>query len=333
MERVEFNPIVSVIVPVYNVSEYLPYCLDSILEQSYRELEIILVDDGSTDDSGKICDEYAKKDERIKVLHQQNGGLSAARNAGLGIATGEFVTFIDSDDFIHRDFVFIQMEQIKRSGAQASICSYVDVYENVEHSSALDLKDEDVEVLDNRACVKASYDRKYKGITGTACWKIYKKSLFPDNNIEYPVGRINEDIYTTYKLLYFAEKTVYVDLSMYYYRKRKGSIMQTSFESFSERNMLVLDATKEAIEFYLERGERELAALAINYHIRLSFGLNHKMKQSKAIAVESKKKYLSEMKQSVNKYLDLHYLSRTKQIVYRLVAAVPIDYLLGKVGV
>ena len=115
---------ISVIVPVYNVEKYLRQCLDSVLAQTYRELEIILVDDGSTDGSGAICDEYATRDSRIKVVHQQNGGLSSARNAGLDLATGEYVAFVDSDDYIHETMLELLYQALVENNADTVICNF-----------------------------------------------------------------------------------------------------------------------------------------------------------------------------------------------------------------
>ena len=121
------NELISVIVPVYNVEEYLPKCIESIINQTYKNLEIILVDDGSTDNSGRICDEYAKKDDRIIVFHKENGGLSDARNCGIDAATGDWVQFVDSDDYIHQTMVEKMYSSCKRNQTKLAVCGRVDV--------------------------------------------------------------------------------------------------------------------------------------------------------------------------------------------------------------
>ena len=124
--------LVSIIVPVYNVEKYLERCLDSLINQTLKDIEIILVDDGSTDDSGNICDKYAKKDKRIKVIHKENGGLSDARNIGLSIANGRYLQFVDSDDFIHKQMIEILYNTIINNNADISICDFDKVYENTK---------------------------------------------------------------------------------------------------------------------------------------------------------------------------------------------------------
>ncbi len=324
------SDLVTVIVPVYNVAAFLPTCISSITGQSYMQLEIILIDDGSTDGSGKLCDDYALSDIRIKVIHKANGGLSSARNAGLDAAGGKYVTFIDSDDYVHRDFISILLTEMKNHNAQIGISNFKKTYSDSEYS---EVDGYNTICLDHRSCIKASYESQYEGVTGASCWKIYDISLFRENNITFPEGKINEDIYTTYKLYYYAEKAIYVDCRLYFYRQRDGSIMHDSEKHFTEANMLVLDATEEAAEFYLSKHEDELAAYAINYHIRLSFGLNYKLRQSDQVSGEVKRKYFVKMKQSVNRYLKLDLLGLAKRIVYKVAITMPFDFVLTTLGV
>ncbi|MBR6489706.1 MAG: glycosyltransferase family 2 protein, partial [Muribaculaceae bacterium] len=126
---------VSVIIPVYNVQEYLARCIDSVLCQSHKELEVILVDDGSTDHSGAMCDDYASRDGRIKVIHKSNGGLSDARNAGLDVMTGDYVTFIDADDYVHPYFVELLLRGLHESGSQIAVCRWQELNDGEEHKS------------------------------------------------------------------------------------------------------------------------------------------------------------------------------------------------------
>ena len=206
------QPLVSVIIPIYKVEPYIHECVESVINQTYKNLEIILVDDGSPDNCPKICDEYALKDSRIKVIHKENGGLSDARNAGMKIATADYWSFVDSDDVCHPQMIEVLMKPIlEDNGLKMSTCTHTKTIEKwndkfeytVKKMSALDYMRVDYYMV--------------------AWGKIYHKSLF--NGIEYPKGRLHEDEFTTYKLAYYSGNVGYVDLPYYFYRQREGSIM------------------------------------------------------------------------------------------------------------
>lgn len=227
---------VSIILPIYNVDKYLSKCLDSILAQTYRDLEIILIDDGSTDDSAKICDEYAKHDKRIVVKHQKNGGVSAARNAGLELATSEFITFIDPDDYVDENHIETLVEVQKRDNSDVVICAYNDI--RLQNDLVFG-----TEALRRLLVLQRDLD--------ILIWnKLYRASLFKNNKIIYPVGRIHEDNLTTYKVLYFADKVTYIDANSYHYISRKGSITKANklLIQLNERR----NAAIEAIDFLKE---------------------------------------------------------------------------------
>ena len=216
---------VSVIVPIYNVEQYLIHCVQTILQQSYENLEIILVDDGSPDNCGKICDEFAVQDCRVKVIHKQNGGLSDARNAGIDIATGDYITFIDSDDYVMSDMIEFLMNIIAKENTDIAQCAYIrcrsDSINNVQQDPS----------QSNKYTVysesKMSAYLKDKTII-TATWgKIYKKSLF--NKIRFPVGRLHEDVFTTYKLIHEAGSVAVTDYVGYVYRINENSIITSKF--------------------------------------------------------------------------------------------------------
>lgn len=327
------NKLVSVVVPVYNVKDYLRCCLNSIIQQTYSNIELILVDDGSTDGSEMICDEYSKLDSRIKCIHQENQGLSAARNIGIENAEGEYIAFVDSDDYISPLYVETLLEHIITNDADISICSKLDVYDD----SAVDsnVNDSiDSQVFSNKECIIASYSgTEYKGINAVAWGKLYKTSLFIDNAIRFPIGKLNEDIYTTYKLYYYSNKIVYLDRPMYFYRKRSGSIMSGLQKDFSEKNMMVLEGTEEAIRFYFDKNEEELATLAVNYHLRLEFGLYYKLIKNRKIARIVKRKYGEKLKFDTKKYLDCVHLSRPKALLFKFAAYVRVPIILKVVGV
>ncbi|WP_105128767.1 glycosyltransferase [Streptococcus suis] len=224
--------LVSVIVPVYNVEKYLSQCLDSIIHQTYKNLEIILVNDGSTDGSGKICDDYAAKDGRIKVIHQENGGLSDARNKGLDLMTGQFVTFVDSDDYLENNCIHTLYTYACTCKTDISIGKFIEFEENTSQflfHNHLNNGNK-IEFLTGDQCLERHH-KYFLSIFVTAWAKLYRTSLFNDSNpckkIRYPLGVLHEDQYTTHKLFFKSNKIVFVNDYLYVYRVRENSITNT----------------------------------------------------------------------------------------------------------
>lgn len=236
------NPIVSIIVPIYKVERYLQQCINSICEQTYEFLQIILVDDGSPDDCGKICDINAERDSRIVVIHKENGGLSSARNAGLDVAEGEYVSFVDADDTIHPQFIEILLGLCLQYECDIAQCDYLTV---AEDSIKLPINTvQSIKLYNNKQAIYkmccTNEAAKY-----TIAWnKVYKKELFRD--IRYPLGKIHEDEFTTYLLLWKVRKIAVINLYLYYYLQRETSIMGSAF---SVKKLEALAAFKERLEF------------------------------------------------------------------------------------
>lgn len=236
-------PKLSVVVPVYKVEQYIHQCVDSILDQTFTDFEIILVDDGSPDKCGEICDEYAKKDSRVKVIHKKNGGLSDARNFGIDIAQGEYITFVDSDDKIDKYMYYDMLKNLEENDLDIICCDTYIVRGNnkkfrprYDNDKIFDKNESIVEILN--------------GNIDNAAWnKIYKRCLF--EKIRYPKGRIYEDVATTYKLFYLANRVGYLKKPYYYYYKRKGSIVASAFNSKSRYDCFL--GYKERIEFAIEK--------------------------------------------------------------------------------
>lgn len=213
---------ISIIVPIYNVEEYLESCIESILNQTFKSFELILVDDGSTDKSGEICDKYEEIDSRIKVIHKNNGGLSSARNAGLDIACGKYIGFVDSDDTIHPKMYEILYDLIKKYKVDMSFCNFKRTYEifNKEHQ---EIKVMEVTEMNNIEAINSLYDKEIGVNLVIACNKLYNKRLF--NDIRYEIGRIHEDEFIAHRILYKCKKIAYTNNELYYYLQRQGSIM------------------------------------------------------------------------------------------------------------
>ena len=242
------NELISVIVPVYKVEPYLRKCIDSIINQTYKNLEIILVDDGSPDNCGKICDEYAEKDSRIVVIHKENGGLSDARNAGIDTAKGEYLTFIDSDDWITENYIKYLYDLLNKYTADISGCNYTVV------------RDDGIYVKDKNSFFEDRFYQKGKNfnelfsimlyeenVYNSSCSKLYRKTLF--SNIRFPGNKIYEDTRTTPKLLHKCNKIIFGYERHYFYFMREQSITN---EIFSLRNYERIEAAEEFCQFINE---------------------------------------------------------------------------------
>ncbi len=233
---------ISVIVPIYNVERLLCRCIESIRKQTYKNLEIILVDDGSPDNSGDICEDYADKDRRIKVIHKCNGGLSDARN--IGIEFGEYICFVDSDDWLDLDMLELLHKVCVDRKADIVECSYRNVYADYIQEETCCTAE--IIEADSIFALEGMLDWKY--FKPVAWNKLYKKSVLGD--IRYPLGKIHEDEFTTYKYFYNANKLVYVDVSKYNYdRTRNDSITGTGFK---ESTLDACFAFRERVDFFKE---------------------------------------------------------------------------------
>ena len=231
--------LVTIVVPVYKVEKYIDRCIKSILNQTYKNLEIILVDDGSPDNCGKICENYAQKDKRIKVVHKENGGLSDARNAGISISNGKYISFIDSDDYIDPEYIELLYKTIKKDKSDMAISSHKVIYEN---GTVLEKATKEESILKPKEVLKRIlYD---DGIDLSAWAKLYKIELFKE--IRYPKGRLFEDAATTYKLVDKCEKISIISRSTYNYIIRGNSITNVNF---SEKKMDLIISTEEMCKY------------------------------------------------------------------------------------
>ncbi|MDO5544835.1 MAG: glycosyltransferase [Eubacteriales bacterium] len=246
------NQTISVIVPVYNVAEYLPQCADSILSQDYGDLEVIFIDDGSTDASGQLCDQYAAKDPRVRVIHQKNGGAAAAKNAGLRTATGDYLTFVDSDDYLEPAAYGFLMKTLLETNADAVQGSFREVYRN---------RAEEQRIL---AETLEGYDyllRFPKDFSCALLWnKLYRRSIF--DGVFFEEGHKIDDEYFTYQGFLRPRKVVRVDRIVYNYRKRASSVMSSPesaerlvldcLDSAAKRRQKILDTLPELREAFDE---------------------------------------------------------------------------------
>lgn len=239
------EPLITVIVPVYKVEQYIRNCIESVIAQTYKNWELILVDDGSPDKCVEICDEYAAKDNRIKVVHKDNGGLSSARNAALDYPPkGEFLTFLDSDDFWHRDYLRVMVGLQQSYNADIVQCDFLRGTDTVFPTVDKDVKST---VYDNH---EVFLSEKAKIIM---CAKLYRTRLFDD--IRMPVGLYNEDDWTAWKLYYKAERIVVTNQPLYYYTVNPSSIMG---QLNKKPDLRYINAYDERINFFKGTGENDL---------------------------------------------------------------------------
>lgn len=282
--------LISIIIPVYKVEKYLEKCIQSVINQTYENLQIILVDDGSPDNCGKICDEYAQKDHRIEVIHKSNGGLSDARNKGLEIAKGEYIGFIDSDDYIESDMYEVLYNLLKQYNADVSICNFYTVSQGkiaiknaengIKEYNRIEILKE--VLLDNN-------------IQSYAWNKLYKKELFDE--IKYPVGKKYEDIGTTFYLLEKCNKVVVTGKPEYYYINRQDSIVnnvtETTITDYIELIMQRYD--------YIEENIKELSSYNKDYLKRILKTAEQDIKNLNEVGDYTKRKY-EELYNKVQKF-------------------------------
>lgn len=245
---------ISVLVPVYNVEKYLRRCLDSILKQTYADYEVVLVDDGSTDQSGAICDQYASEHKHIRVIHQKNAGLAQVRNVSLANAEGEFITFVDSDDAIEEAYLETLMTDLEQTGSDVSICSWSEVTdEGVRRELSWDRKEEGLQVWSTENAVKTLLYQK--GIDNNSWGKLYRRSVI--ENIVFPRGRHYEDIAVTYQILLNAKRVCYRPDALYLYTTNTSGISQSAF---TPKRMDLIDMAEGLYQDIEKRYENYLCA-------------------------------------------------------------------------
>lgn len=252
--------LVSVVVPIYNISEHLERCLESLASQTYGEIEVLLIDDGSTDESPKICLDYAERFDYFKYFRKENGGLSDARNFGIEKARGEFVSLVDGDDYVASDFIEQLAKAIDSDGVDISVCSYQTVCGRRCFPYRID--SETISGVDAMKRLIAQ-----QRLVDVVAWnKLYRKTLF--DGIRYPVGKLHEDVFTTYRLFADSQLVRYIDSPAYSYVQRGGSIMA----SMSRKRLEVLDAENEMRALCYSRGiqaRMELEAFGLSTRISL----------------------------------------------------------------
>lgn len=314
------EPLISVIIPVYKVEKYLDRCVQSVLAQTYENIEILLVDDGSPDNCPVMCEEYAKKYSKIKVFHQKNKGLSGARNTGIDHARGEYLAFLDSDDIYSPYFIECLYSALKAHGADISQCRWEYMHGNI-------LK----EPYDSNAGQQCFTGREMlanlyiqTGAYFVVAWnKLYKRELFA--NIRYPEGRIHEDEATTYLLFDLAKKCVHVDTPLYgYFVGSSGDSLTRS--GFNLKKLDFRLAQKERISYFVKKDYRELVVPAVKAFNDGSIDLYFKCRDFCPEAKSQMKEIRQDVKESLKLIKIYGTLPMKTKIGYRLFAVVPNVY-------
>lgn len=274
---------ITVIVPVYNVENYIKKCVESILNQTYRELEIILVNDGSTDNSSVVCDEFKTIDNRVKVIHKKNGGLSDARNAGLAIASGDYITFVDSDDYIATDMYRVMIDAMRRNEAEIGVCG-IGYITNGVSSEISCLPTEKVYREKEALCTYFSTN----DLNASVCNKLFKRSLF--EGICFPLHKKFEDTFIIHRVIERAGVVVHVGKPLYYYVNRGGSITK---RPFSVKDMDLLEAKRE---IYM----RYMADLSLRTYVECNYFEAYLITLDKIIYYNCVDEYSSEFNECVS---------------------------------
>lgn len=289
--------LVSVIIPAYNAEKYLAFCLDSIIAQTHNKLEIIVVNDGSTDSTPKICDEYEKKDSRIKVIHQENKGLSSARNAALDIMTGEYIAFIDSDDFISKDYIEKLLNLCIENNSQIAACHVFDVKQRTfkepdEDHTIQTLTSQ--KLLSNIGVLDSYYD--------TVISKLFHSSLFSE--IVFPAGLIHEDSYVILDLVEKAKKISFTTEHLYYYYLSPNSIMRSDF---SVKRYDMLTSYEKKLEVLKRNNCKQSYQIVSRDYLYTVAGMIGQTKYCDNFTSEFKKQKINELRK---KYRELKKINK-----------------------
>lgn len=322
------TPLISIIVPVFNVEKYLERCLDSLISQSYRNIEIVLIDDGSTDESGKICDRYAKEHSNLIVIHQENQGLSMARNAGLDIAKGDYIGFVDSDDYVEPKMFEELYNNLLGNNADISVCSFYEDDEDETNIMRVELKNEDITNFDAMKNIASQNN----GHAFVVMWnKLFKKTLF--DTIRFPIGKIHEDQFIIHKLYFVSNKISTFSSCLYHHINRSTNIStsSTAFKHFDDFDAVFerIEFCKENNLFFLYQSIEQHLTILVKYYLNKLAGIgNLNTNEIKLI-----KNYLEKCKRFSkwcyqNDYISKKdYLSHRKIFKLKLTDKIKLKYL------
>lgn len=255
------SKLVSVIVPVYNVETFLDHCIESIVGQTYSNIEIILVDDGSTDSSGMRCEQWKEKDSRVVVCHQENQGLSAARNTGIDIAKGDYLCFIDSDDFVTNNYIESFVKELEVTGADFVLC---DIISSKLADSAMEIDENKILTPEDcRYWLTNPISREY--VLMVVAWnKLYKRSLF--ESYRFPEGKLHEDEFMINYMIYHVSKAAYISNANYIYRNNENSITGKD-NANNIKHLNGIEAYEERLNIALKHNDSDFASITLKWSL------------------------------------------------------------------
>ena len=304
---------ISVIVPVYKVEPYLDCCVKSILNQTFRDYELILVDDGSPDHCGEMCDNYAKRDPRVKVIHKENGGLSDARNAGLDAAQGKYIAFIDSDDCVHPQYLEILLTIIEKAKADIAVCHYeFFTEERTRFLEQLDAAEEQFEVLDGQRLLASFHEHCRKVSLVSQCMKLYKREIF--NGLRMRVGYVQED---SLVLPYILERTGLIAKTknkLYHWRITPGSISRSDFD---KRDFDFIEVSYSWAEFFADRGSAQVGFFQRDF-LHKTLHYYYKICDEKPELMEAFRCHIKRFRKMYPRYICAREIYTRERIAYTL---------------
>ena len=289
--------LVSVIIPAYNAEKYLGFCLDTVIAQTHKKLEIIVINDGSKDNTGKICDEYAEKDSRIRVIHQENHGVAFTRNVGLDKATGEYIAFIDSDDYVKSNYIEVLLETCTENCSNITICKSIDTYKRELFDLPVSYNARTYEsmfLLQNIPCLDVCYE--------VVISMIFHKSVF--DGLRFPVGLIYEDSYIYYDLIKNAGKITFIDTILYYYYLSSNSIMRSDF---SVKKYDILTSYEKKLEVLKRNNCKQSYQIVSRDYLYTVSGMIGQTKYCDKFTSEFKKQKIKELRK---KYRELKRINK-----------------------
>lgn len=314
------NPKISIIVPIYKVQKYLHKCINSILSQSFKDFELILVNDGSPDNCGEICEYYAKEDSRVKVIHKENGGLSSARNLGIDHAQSDYIAFVDSDDYIHNEMYKILYSVAIKHSSTLVICDYVEVIEGSGSNPITLPTNIDVENYTNSEAL--SQLCSINGIKYViACNKLFKKELF--RNLRFKVGKIHEDEFIAHEILFKCKKVTYCPVKLYFYLQRSDSITNSPVNI---DKLDAIEASRERMEFFKKIKQTGLQKKTEYNYISLIFLYYFKIKKNVPNSDKKLMKIKKDFQSNLGVFLENPYFLKKEKICWFLFAMNPVLY-------
>lgn len=316
------DDLITIVVPVYNVEKYLGRCLDSILEQTYRNLEIILVNDGSTDGSESICKQYLSMDDRLRYIYQHNQGLAAARNAGIDRATGKYIAFVDSDDFIDKRYIETLYRLIIQYDCDISICGLI---KTTQDKPSVKKKKWSEKVYNGQELIRDMYNQNMLDLS-VACNKLLKISLFQKER--FPVGKLYEDFVLCTKLIYRSNKVAYTTEPLYYYFQSKESITR---RKFTLKNLDHITEIERKLFFFKETGEESLYRRCLQEYEVITLKLYYLCKRD----VDNGKKECDELLTKYKRFFKETIVARENAFVKKIFICLGycFPYLMGWIGV